>query len=84
MNVMKKKQKNMSMNIIMTMNTNMSIITIMTMKNKETFYSAVLNPSSLTPEDVDALAAAVRQYPFFHAGWMLLAKHRITGSNWQP
>lgn len=44
------------------------------MMNKETFYSAVLNPSSLTPEDVDALAAAVRQYPFFHAGWMLLAK----------
>lgn len=44
------------------------------MMNKETFYSIVQDPSSLRPEDVDALAAAVRQYPFFHAGWMLLAK----------
>lgn len=35
----------------------------------------------MTPDTVDALAATVRQFPYFHAGWMLFAKGlNVTGS----
>ncbi len=35
----------------------------------------------MAPDTVDALAATVRQFPYFHAGWMLLAKGlNTTGS----
>ncbi len=48
---------------------------------RETFYNAVENPDSMTPDTVDALAATVRQFPYFHAGWMLFAKGlNVTGS----
>lgn len=41
---------------------------------KDQFYSAVANPDAIPPSTVDALAQAVRRFPYFHAGWMLLAK----------
>lgn len=41
---------------------------------KEQFYTAVENPDDIHPDTVDALAQAVRRFPYFHAGWMLLAK----------
>lgn len=41
---------------------------------KEQFYNAVENPDDILPDTVDALAQAVRRFPYFHAGWMLLAK----------
>lgn len=48
---------------------------------RETFYNAVENPDAMTPDTVDALAATVRRFPYFHAGWMLLAKGlNVTGS----
>ncbi len=49
--------------------------------NKESFYAAIDNPSAITPEFVDQLAATLRQFPYFHAGWMLMAKGlSVTGS----
>lgn len=49
--------------------------------NKESFYAAIDNPSAITPELVDQLAATLRQFPYFHAGWMLMAKGlSVTGS----
>lgn len=41
---------------------------------KDQFYNAVQNPDDILPDTVDALAQAVRRFPYFHAGWMLLAK----------
>lgn len=41
---------------------------------KDQFYNAVENPDDIIPDTVDALAQAVRRFPYFHAGWMLLAK----------
>ncbi|MGN0028482.1 MAG: hypothetical protein ACI35Q_01950 [Marinilabiliaceae bacterium] len=41
---------------------------------KDQFYNAVENPDDINPDSVDALAQAVRRFPYFHAGWMLLAK----------
>lgn len=41
---------------------------------KDQFYNAVENPDDINPDTVDALAQAVRRFPYFHAGWMLLAK----------
>lgn len=41
---------------------------------KDQFYNAVENPDDILPDTVDALAQAVRRFPYFHAGWMLLAK----------
>lgn len=49
--------------------------------NKESFYAALDDPSAITPEFVDQLAATLRQFPYFHAGWMLMAKGlSVTGS----
>lgn len=42
--------------------------------NKEAFYSAVGNPAQVSPELVEQLSATLRQFPYFHAGWMLLAR----------
>lgn len=42
--------------------------------NKDQLYTAVANPDDIPPDTVDALAQAVRRFPYFHAGWMLLAK----------
>ena len=48
---------------------------------REQFYNAVADPDGITPDDVDALARTVRRFPYFHAGWMLLAKGlSVTGS----
>lgn len=41
---------------------------------KDQFYNAVANPADIQPDTVDALAQTVRRFPYFHAGWMLLAK----------
>lgn len=41
---------------------------------KDQFYNAVDNPDDIQPDTVDALAQTVRRFPYFHAGWMLLAK----------
>lgn len=42
--------------------------------NKEAFYSAVGNPAQVSPALVEQLSATLRQFPYFHAGWMLLAR----------
>lgn len=42
--------------------------------NKESFYSAVANPAQVPPALVEQLSATLRQFPYFHAGWMLLAR----------
>ena len=42
--------------------------------NKETLYAAIDNPSDISSQTVEQLAATLRQFPYFHAGWMLLAK----------
>lgn len=42
--------------------------------NKEAFYSAVGNPAQVSPDMVEQLSATLRQFPYFHAGWMLLAR----------
>lgn len=49
--------------------------------NKDAFYAALDAPSAITPQFVDQLASTIRQFPYFHAGWMLLAKGlSVTGS----
>lgn len=42
--------------------------------NKEAFYSAVGNPSQVPPALVEQLSTTLRQFPYFHTGWMLLAR----------
>lgn len=41
---------------------------------REQFYEAIDNPDQISAEQADALAQMVRRFPYFHAGWMLLAK----------
>ncbi len=49
--------------------------------NKDAFYAALDDPAAITPQFVDQLATTLRQFPYFHAGWMLLAKGlSVTGS----
>lgn len=49
--------------------------------NKDTFYAAIDDPSSISTQFVDQMASTLRQFPYFHAGWMLLAKGlSVTGS----
>lgn len=49
--------------------------------NKDAFYAALDDPAAITPQFVDQLATTLRQFPYFHAGWMLIAKGlSVTGS----
>ncbi|MBQ2321166.1 MAG: hypothetical protein II375_01195 [Bacteroidales bacterium] len=42
--------------------------------NKDTLYAAIDGQAKISSQTVEQLAATLRQFPYFHAGWILLAK----------